>query len=89
MLLDEFLREPRERDARRADAVDEQDFAACGGAPFVGADAAVGGGDVAGAGERGWGIGTCFEIVGAGCEGRAVDFVMGGLRVGEVGECCF
>lgn len=77
MLFDEFLGEAGEGDAGRADAVDEEDFTACCGAPFVSAYAAVGCWDVTGAGERGWWVGAGGEVVGlgGGCEWRAVDFV--------------
>lgn len=66
MLFDKFLREACERDAGRADSVDEQDLATCCGAPFVGAYAAVGCWNVAGAGERGWWVGAGGEVVGFG-----------------------
>lgn len=50
----------------------EEDFAAARGAPFVGADGAVGGWDVAGAGEGVGRVGSCCGGLGVG-EGRAVD----------------
>jgi hypothetical protein len=64
VLLDEFGGERGERDARCADAVDEENFAAGRRAPFVGADAAVGGGDVAGSREGGWWVVAGGELVG-------------------------
>ena len=79
VLFDEFLCETCERDAGRADAMDEEDLTACCGAPFVGAYAAVGRWDVTGTGERGWWVGAGGEVVGLGGGGRersAVDFVI-------------
>jgi hypothetical protein len=46
--------------------VDEEEFAALRVSPFVGADGAVGGGDVSGVGEGGWWVragGVGFLVV--------------------------
>lgn len=78
MLFYEFLGKACECDAGRADAVDEKDLTACCRAPFVGAYAAVGCWDISGAGERGWWVGACGELVALGggvCQRRAVYFV--------------